>query len=249
MSLLPSTNNGASEQSYFIENIGGAGAGGSDAPCIKGTTFGTIRVGQPQIGMILRTATNGENFIRGGGATSIAGSTLTIGNSSASQNNIVMADGITAVNGILSTSGAIVASGALTVNGALTANAGLSVSGDLTFTNGALGNSISGYYSITVGPLNCPDSADTIVPQPAGQTNGWYIITATTAAGAQTQQQVSTMAYWNGTIYLRGGCNSNEAGSGRVAFNLNTAHNGILYSNSTGGAQNGVSVNFTKVMN
>jgi len=236
MSLLPSTNNGASAQNYFIQNIGGAGFTPIDvAPCIKGNTVGAVRIGDPVNGLIVRgdTIANG-NLIRGGHAS--AGS-LTIGNSSASASNIVLEDGLTTVNGILSTSGAVVASG------------GLSVSGDITLLSGFAGDSITGYYTASTAPLNCPDVTDTVIPLPSTLTDGWFIVSCGTAPGGQVEQQVSDMIRLQSGIIVFGGSLRTPAGSGSFGFKLNSAHTGLVLSNSSGAAQNGVTVNFSKVAN
>lgn len=225
MSLLTVVNQGGAGEDYFVKNIST-----SPAYPVIAAANGDVAI-QTDGGIAALTANGG------------AGNVLKLGANQFTFQNIVLEDSATTFNTDVVMETNVGISGDLDVfHGSVVLQAG-----NIDFAGG--GGSISGYYTQTVGPLNCPDSADTIVPQPAGQTAGWYIIAANTAVGAQTQQQVSTLAYWNGTIYLLGGCNSNTAGSGRVAFNLNTAHNGILYSNSTGAAQNGVSVAFTKLMN
>jgi hypothetical protein len=239
MSLLTSVNQGAPGLEYFIENIGGAGIGVADAPCIKGTTLGAVRVGDPADGLILRGDTQGSaNAIRGGQAS--LGS-LAIGNSTASFQNIVLTDGITTVNGTLS----VPAGGDIFVGDDVT------LGGDLTFTNGlANGASISGYYSANTAPINCPDGVDTAVPAVAGLTPGWHIVSCSTAIGGQTEQQVSDMVFRNNAgLYTFGGSLRTPSGTGSFGFKVTADRTGLLLANSSGVAQNGVTVNFTKILN
>jgi len=211
MSLLPSTNNGASEQSYFIENIGGAGAGGSDAPCIKGTTFGTVRVGDPADGLLLRGDLAGvSNAIRGGQAS--AGS-LTIGNSSASLNNIVLTDGITTVNSTLSLPGAF----------DLFVGDDITLGGDLTFSNGqATGASISGYYTASVA-FSAGGGA---VANPAGLTAGLYSIIVVPTGVGNENAQASANCFYSGAIWTGNG----------VSFNFTAGVPNLAVGPAAGGA-------------
>ena len=82
MSLLTSTNEGSPLQKYYIENIGGAGLGVGDAPCIKGTTLGTVRIGDIADGVLIRGDTVANVNRIGGGQ--VAGGSFSIGNSTAS---------------------------------------------------------------------------------------------------------------------------------------------------------------------
>jgi len=237
MSLLPSCNNGSSGQAYFIENIGGAGLSAADAPCIKGTTLGAVRMGNPAAGVIIRGDTiAAANRMAGG---QVSGGSFQIGNSTTSFQNIVLTDGITTVNGTL----AVPAGGDIFVGDDIT------LGGNLTFSNGASGESISGYYSQTVGPFNCPDVTDTAVTLPVGLTDGWYIVSCGTAAGGQVEQQVSDMIRLQSGVIVFGGSLRTPAGTGSFGFKLTTAHTGLVLSNSSGAAQNGVSVNFSKIAN
>lgn len=233
MSLLTSINDGSPGLKYFIENIGGPGNGVADAPVIKGTTLGTVVVGGigDSKGIRIRGDTVANNNAILGNQS--AGGSLTIGNSVASFQNIVLQDATTTVTTDL-TVGTVATPG----------------SGDIILANGASGASISGYYSVPTAPLNCPDGADTVVPNPAGLTQGYYIIGASTAVGGQNQQQVSSIAYRSaGGLWVIGGCCSSIAGAGRFALNVSVDRTTMILSNSTGSAQNGVTVYFSKLMN
>lgn len=235
MSLLASATRGSTEQPYFIENIGGAGLTAADAPCIKGTTLGAIRVGNPAAGLVIRgdTIVNANN-IRGG---QVSGGSFQIGNSTTSFQNIVLTDGLTAING------------SVQANNGFAANSGLSVSGDITLVQGAAGDSISGYYEATTAPLACPDTVDTAIPLPVGLTDGWYVVSCGTPPGGQTEQQVSTLVYLTSGIFAFGGSQRTPAGSGSFGFKLSPLHTGLFLSNSTGAAQNNVEVKFSKLLN
>ena len=105
MSLLTSTNAGSASVSYFIENIGGAGTGAADAPCIKGTTLGAVRIGDPANGVVIRGDTLANaNLIYGG---QVNGGSLSIGNSVASPAQIALTDGVMNVSGIMAVAGSI----------------------------------------------------------------------------------------------------------------------------------------------
>ena len=248
MSLLASVNSGATSLPYAIQNVGRT----ADTPCIKagflsaipGVSDSVVRVGNPVNGMIL-TGGGGSVIplvrgINGGSATTAGGEQLLIGASSASFQNIVLTDGVTAINGDLVMSAA---TSDLTVGGDIL------VGGGIGFLNGASGESISNYYQQNSGPYNCPDGADTVVANPAGLTAGWHIVAAITAAGGQAQEQVASIAYWSGAGWVAGGCCSSIAGTGRFALNVSTSRTTLVLSNSTGVAQNGVTVNFAKLLN
>jgi hypothetical protein len=236
MSLLSSTNSGAASVDYFIRNVGGAGLDSTAAqtPCIKGSTLGIVKIGNPVAGVSITGSTlsntTPNNAIVGG---QTAGGSLSIGNSTTSFQNIVLADGVSTVNTDLTLG-----------------NLANPASGDIIFTNGATGASISGYYSVPTAPLNCPDAADTVVPNPAGLTQGYYIIAASAAPGGQNQQQVATLAYRTaGGLWAIGGCCSSIAGAGRFGLNVSVDRTTMLLSNSTGAAQNGITVYFSKLLN
>ena len=184
MSLLKTANNGADAQFYFIENIGGAGSGVGDAPCIKGTTLGAVRVGDPANGLVLRGDTVADaNAIRGGQA---AGGSLAIGNSTGSFQNILLADATTTVNTPLTIAGGfgVVASG------------DLSTAGNLVFT-GNTGKAISGYFAASV-----PVAGGGAVANPAGLTTGvYFVVYAATAAGNENAQP-SGVFVWSGTAWV-----------------------------------------------
>jgi hypothetical protein len=240
MSLLTSTNEGSSAQKYFIENIGGSGNGAANVPCIKaGDALGLVRIGNPTTGLIAGATPSGTARVRGGGPTSAGGSTLALGASDASFQNIVLTDGITTINGSLSVPGA----------GDIFLGDDLNLGGDIIFTNGAAGTSISGFYSVTGAPLNCPNGVDTAIPNPAGITDGWHIVSCGTAVGGQTEQQVSDMVRRQGGLYVFGGSLRTPSGTGSFGFKVTADRTGLVLSNSTGAAQNGVSVNFSKIAN
>lgn len=246
MSLLKTANNGAEAQPYFIENIGGTGVQpANNVPCIKaGTAFGALRIADPEGGLVLVGGGIGGaplvSGLRGGYADTTNGSQVRLGASVASFQNIVLTDANTTVNGTLSVAG----------TGDIVVGDDISLGGDLTFTNGGTGASISGFYSVNTASINCPDASDTVVPTPVSLTTGWHIVSCSTVPPGQTQQQVATIVrYTVGVGFLFGGCVSNTAGAGRFGFNVSADRSTLVLSNSTGAAQNGITVNFSKLMN
>jgi len=196
MSLLPSTNAGSDTVSYFIENIGGSGDGANPVPCIKaGDALGRIRVGNPSTGLIIGSTTAGAAVVRGGGATSAGGSTLALGASEASFQNIVLTDGITTVNGTLSMPGAA---------GDLVVGDDITLGGDLTFSNGALGASISGYYFASV-----PVAAVGVIANPAGLTAGVYQIVYVGAGAGNENAQPSGVFVRSATTWFGNAVSTN----------------------------------------
>ncbi len=186
MSLLTSLNSGCPSVKYFIENIGGAGDSAADAPCIKGSTLGAVRIGNPAAGLVLRgdtlTAGNGNRI--SGGQT--AGGALAIGNSTTSFQNIVLTDGATTVNTPLTIAGGfgVVAAG------------DLSTAGNLVFT-GNTGKAISGYYAATVAV-----AGSGAVANPAGLTAGVYFVVAAFTGAGNENAQPSGVFYWSGTAWV-----------------------------------------------
>ena len=248
MSLIPSANSGApSGDFYYIENIGGSGVQPADSvPCIKaGSAFGAIRIADPSAGLVLVGGGIGgaplTSGLRGGYDNTTNGSLVRLGASVASPSNIVLTDSLTTIN----TSVTIAGAGA-----DLVVPDQISLGGNLFFTNGGTGSSVSNFYSVNTAALNCPDSDDTVVPTPSTLTTGWHIVSASTAPGGQAQQQVATVVrYTVGVGFIFGGCVSNTAGTGRFGFNVSTDRSTMILSNSTGAAQNGVTVNFSKIAN
>ena len=239
MSLLKNANTGAEDVPYFIENIGFPGGVNALSPCLKGSSLGTVVIGNPSAGLVLRGDTLANNNRIGGGQ--VAGGQMQIGNSTTSFQNIVLTDGITTVNGTL----------AVPAGGDIFVGDDIQLGGDLTFTNGqTAGASISGYFTANTAPINCPDGVDTAVPNPAGLTPGWHIVSCSTAIGGQTEQQVSDMVFRNGAgLYTFGGSLRTPSGSGSFGFKVTADRTGLLLANSSGVAQNGVTVNFTKILN
>lgn len=189
-------------------------------PCIGTNGVGTVRV-QSNAGV-----SNIQTDLAAAG-------TLRLGSDATSFQNVVLTSAATRVNTDL-TLGA----------------AGVAGSGDIIFANGGTGSSITGYYSQTTGPVNVPDGGDTVVANPAGLTQGYYIIGVATAAGGQNQQQVSTLAYRTaGGLWAIGGCCSSIAGAGRFGLNVSVDRTTMLLSNSTGAAQNNLTVYFSKLLN
>jgi len=186
MSLLPSTNNGASVQPYFIKNIGAAsGVSSAEVPCIEGSTLGSLRIGNPAAGLTMRGSTADSNqFIRGGQSS---GGQLVLGCSQTSFQNIVLTDGVTTVNGTL------------TAANALSVLSGLSVSGDITLVQGGAGRSISGYYT---SPVSVTGSG--AVGNPAGLTTGYYAVSLDPTNAADRLASPSGIFYWSGTAWASG---------------------------------------------
>lgn len=198
MSLLTAVTSANTQQKYFVENIGGPGATAADAPCLKGTTLGAVRIGNPSAGVLIRGDTlagSGGNRIAGG---QTSGGALTIGNSTTSFQNIVLTDGVTTVNTPLVMAGAGVD---------LTVPDDINLGGDLIFTNGPSGASISGYYSATVAV-----SASGSQTNPAGLTQGVYLVVY--AANTPTLgQQPSGVFYWSGTAWVGNAVGANFTGA------------------------------------
>lgn len=189
MSLIPTANAGApAGDLYYVENIGGPGATAADAPCIKGTTLGAVRIGNPAAGVLVRgdllSSTTPANRIAGG---QTAGGSLTIGNSTTSFQNVVLTDGLTTVNTQLTLSG----TADIVVGG------DVQVGGNLEFTNGAAGASISGYWS-----AQAAIAAAGAVPNPAGLTQGTYLVVFVAGGAGNENAQPSGVFYWSGTTWV-----------------------------------------------
>lgn len=186
MSLLTATNAGSATNTYFIQNIGGPGAVGdpSSAPTIKGTQFGTIRVGDPLTGLVIRgdPAGTGLGFIRGGLA---AGSNVTLGASTASPSNVVLTDGLTTVNTSLTIAG---------VGADLTVPDQINVGGNVNFT---AGGSISGYQTFQI-----PVVASGAQVNPVGLTAGTYALVYVAPAAGNEAAQPSGVFIWSGTTWF-----------------------------------------------
>ena len=188
MSLLTSVNAGTPAVNYFIENIGGAGTGAVDAPCIKGSTLGAVRIGDPTDGLVLRGDTIADaNIIYGGQA---AGGSLTIGNSVASPSQIVLTDGVANVNGLLAVVGSLQAK-----------TAGATPASLDTYTNRDIhGFSDTGYSSFSV-----PFAGGGPVANPVALSPGlWSVIVVGTGAGNE-QAQPSAICYWDGAVWTGNG--------------------------------------------
>lgn len=181
MSLIPTANSGAPVGDfYFVENIGGPGFTAADAPCIKGTTLGAVRVGNPEAGVIIRGDTLANaNRIAGGQQ---AGGSLTIGNSTTSFQNIVLTDAATTVNTPLT----------IDQGFGIITDGDVSCGGDLVLANGPAGKSISGYYSANVVVAGAG-----AVPNPAGLTNGVYLAVYIGNGAGNENAQPSGVFYYS----------------------------------------------------
>jgi hypothetical protein len=195
MSLLTSVNVGSPDQAYFIENIGGTGAAGAVAPCIKGTGIGAVRVGDPTVGIVVRGDASGAGYIRGGAATSVAGSFLTLGASLAQPAQIVMSDANVSIAAPLLLTGA---------GNDLTVADDINVGGNVVLTNGSTGKSITGFYSVTTAVAGAGAQAN-----PAGITAGTYLVAYVPASGNQGQQP-SGVFYWSGTAWVGNAVGANS---------------------------------------
>lgn len=238
MSLLSSTNSGNESQEYFIKNIGGNGTAGAVAPCIAGTSIGAVRVGDPKVGLVLRGDATGAGYIRGGGASSGAGSFLQLGASDASPANIFMSDALTTIN----TSVNLAAVGAdLTVNDQIT------LGGNLVFS---AAGSISGYYNASVPSASYADSSDTPIANPVGLTAGWYIVAVATAAGGQQEEQVSTIVHRSagGLWDIGGTIRSATTPSGTFGLKPSADRTTMVVQNSSGAAQT-ATIYWAKLLN
>lgn len=231
MSLLTSTNAGNEACDYYIRNLGGNGIGTNPAPCIGGTAVGAVKVGDPTVGMVLRGDASGSGFIRGGGATSVAGSSLTLGASTAQSAQIVMSDTLIQVNAPLTIAGA---------GNDLTIPDDILVGGNVVFSNNATGASISGYYNANLASASYPDVTDTQIANPPGLTAGWYIYALACAPNSQQEEQVSVIVHYNGTLFDIGGSIRSTAGTGTFGFKPNAARTAMMVQNSTGAAQTAI---------
>lgn len=182
MSLLPSCNNGATSQSYFIQNIGGAGVTAADAPCIQGTTLGAVRIGNPAAGVIIRgdTLSSNNNRMAGG---QVSGGSLSLGNSTTSFQNIVLTDNLTTIN----------------TPTAIGNSNGLSIAGNLVFSGAPVGSSISGYYSGSTAVVGSGPVAN-----PAGLTAGLYAVMLNPTNDADRLASPSSVFYFSGTQWVMG---------------------------------------------
>lgn len=185
MSLLKTANNGSVSEPYFIENIGFPGGVDASAPCLKGSTLGTIRVGNPSAGTVIRGDTVALNNRISGGQ--VAGGSMTLGNSTTSFQNIVLTDGATTVNTPLTIDNGF---------GIIT-DGDVSCGGDLVFANGATGKSISGYYSSVVSVAGAG-----AVPNPGDLTQGVYLVVAVAPGAGNENAQPSGIFYWSGTTWV-----------------------------------------------
>jgi len=200
MSLIPTANAGAPEGDlYFIENIGGPGAGVGDAPCIKGTTLGAVRIGNPSAGVIIRGDTSVSSSNRMGGAQA-AGGSFTIGNSAASVDNIVLSDNLITVNDQMT----FAVGTALTVNNAIGATAGASPSTATldTYTNRNIhGYSDKGYYVASVVVAGGGAFAN-----PPNLPYGLFSVMLVTGAGlGQEQAEASAICFYDATGWYGNG--------------------------------------------
>jgi hypothetical protein len=241
MSLLTSQNEGTPGQKYFIENIGGSGAAGANVPCIKGTTLGAVRIGDPAVGLVVRGDATGAGYIRGGAASSVAGSFLTLGASTAQPSQIVMSDAIVTINAPLSVAGA---------GNDFTVADDINVGGNIVLTNGdSTGKSISGYYNEATASASYADNNDTPIANPAGLTAGWYILSAATATGSQQEEQISTIVHRSaGGLWDIGGSIRSAAGTGTFGFKPSADRTTMVVQNSSGAAQT-ATIYWAKLLN
>lgn len=238
MSLLPSVTAGNSNQYYYIENIGGSGATNVEVPCLAGTPFGTVRVGNATNGLILNGQTSGAANIRGGGATSAAGSFLILGASTAQPAQITLSDAIVTIAAPLAVSGA---------GNDLTVADDVNIGGDIIL-NGT-GGSISGYYNATTPSASYADSTDTPIANPAGLTEGWYIVAAQTGVGGQQEQQVNVIVHRSAaSLWDIGGTVRSVAGAGTFGFKPSADRTTMVVQNSTGAAQT-ATIYWAKLLN
>lgn len=245
MSLLPTTHKANETTPYFIENIGGNGVGLNPVPCMKaGSVFNAMRIGNVSTGMVLIGGSGASNplvqGLRGGYPDAAAsGSSVVLGASAAAPQNIVLTDALTTIN----TSVNIAAAGA-----DLTVADQINVGGNLFFTNGGTGSSVSGYYQVNAGTYNVPDPGTVQIANPVGLTTGWYIVSCSAAPGGQRQEQPATLVRFTvGAGYLVGGSCSSSAGAGRFALNPSDDRQFMVLENSTGVAQNNITVFFSKI--
>lgn len=213
MSLLKSSNNGAETAPYFIENIGFPAGVDAQAPCIKGSTLGAVRVGNPSAGMVIRgdTLSSNNNRMSGG---QVAGGSLALGNSTTSFQNIVLTDGATTVNTPITVAGGF---------GIITAG-DVSCGGNLVLANGASqGKSISGYWTATVPGLPAGGGA---FANPAGLTQGVYLIVYVGTGAGNEFAQPSGVFYWSGTSWV----------GNAVSFNFTTGAPNCAIGPIAGGA-------------
>jgi hypothetical protein len=187
MSLIPTANSGSPNGDYyFIENIGGSGAVGDpgNAPTLKGTQFGALRVGDPITGMVIRgdPAGTGLGFVRGGLA---AGSSITLGASTASPSNVVLTDGLTTVNTSLTIAGA---------GADFVVPDQITLGGNLVFS---AGGSISGYQTFQI-----PVVASGAQVNPVGLTAGTYALTYVAPGAGNEPAQPSGVFVWSGTSWF-----------------------------------------------
>lgn len=205
---------GTPDIAYYMENVGGAGITAADAPCVKGTTLGAVRVGNPAAGVIIRgdtlSAVTPGNRIAGG---QTAGGSLTIGNSTTSFQNVVLTDNLTTINTPLTLVGA---------GNDLVVPDDISVGGNVVLANGPSGKSISGYYSANVAIVGAG-----AVANPAGLTDGVYLAVYVGAGAGNENAQPSGVFYYSSV----GGWSGNA-----VSFNFTAGAPNCAIAPAAGGA-------------
>lgn len=179
MSLLTSTNSGSASQSYSIRNVSQDGT----IPCIGTNGVGTVRL-QSNAGVA-----NVQSDLAAAG-------TLRLGSDATSFQNIVLTTGTTTVNGTLSIPG----------GGDLFVGDDINLGGDLIFTNGATGASITGYYT-----ANVAIAAAGAFANPAGLTSGVYLVVYVPTAPTPGQQP-SGVFYWSGAAWNGNAVGANFTG-------------------------------------
>jgi hypothetical protein len=198
MSLLTSTNAGSASVSYFIENIGGPGTGVGDAPVIKGSTLGTVVVGDPANGLRLRGDTVANaNAILGGQAN---GGSLSIGNSVASPAQIALTDGVMNVSGIMAVAGSIQAK-----------TAGATPASLDTYTNRDIHGFSDTGYSVFSVPIANPAATPTVA-NPVGLSPGLWSVIFVPPGAPNIGAQVSAIMYWDGAAWTGAGDSTSFTG-------------------------------------
>lgn len=201
MSLLATVDagNASLTQSYFIKDLSTDGL----TPKVGTNAAGTLTIQSNPVGSVVTIRPD----------LASAGN-MRLGASAGSFQNIALSDGLTTVNTVL-------AMGPAGTPSAINAGA-VNVDGDLTFVNGASGDSISGYYSANVAVVGAG-----AVPNPAGLTNGVYLAVYIGNGAGNENAQPSGVFYYT-TV---GGWSGNA-----VSFNFTAGAPNVALGPVAGGA-------------
>lgn len=217
MSLLPTVNSGSVGQPYAVQNITLNGLN----PDIATSGIGTVRI----------EANKTINPAVASIQTDVAAAgLLNIGSSATSYRNILLTDGATQVNTDLTLG--------------LPATPG---SGDIIFSNGATGSSISGYYSAVTQVVVPNSGVAQVIANPVGLTPGLHAITVDYTTAGNDAIALASVAMWTGAVW-QGGAAVSAAGPGSAVMSP-AAGAATLQIAQSGGGPVTANVRFRKILN